>query len=270
MCLDVEELIFGSRFNPEKTHGRKRNKAKRNLGPDEDEDGLNYGNVSLENGEQSDEGTNGSTVENSADNSEDEGHASDAGSAASSTVSAEGGGVPLPIRTADDTTTNSQHKETATTVLSDHKNFGAGKTRPAQLESEVNFSVGGERGWAEKLEETPEMLAKRREGQRKAEEREMVRCAARRLCAFGYAIEGGEKDGGGKEVESEKEKEGRGGGKKKGKKGGKGNDDGEIAPATKTVVEKRKKCEALMKEVVVESSLAKGEFGIRWREEQDL
>lgn len=65
------------------------------------------------------------------------------------------------------------------------------RVRPAQSESEVNGSIGGEKGWAEKIEESPEMLLKRREGQKRADERELVRCAARRLCAFGVVDEGG-------------------------------------------------------------------------------
>ena len=63
------------------------------------------------------------------------------------------------------------------------------------------------------------MIEKRKEGQRRVEEREMVRSAARRGCVFGFLI-GAKGDG---------EKEG------------------------------RRKCEAIMKGQVVESSFAKGE-----------
>ena len=59
------------------------------------------------------------------------------------------------------------------------------RVRPPQSQSEVNGSIGGEKGWAEKVEESPEMQQKRLEGQKRADERELVRCAARRLCAFG-------------------------------------------------------------------------------------
>ena len=38
------------------------------------------------------------------------------------------------------------------------------------------------------MEETPAMLRKRLEGQKRADERESVRCAARRLCAFGVVV----------------------------------------------------------------------------------
>ncbi|KAH8601908.1 hypothetical protein B0O99DRAFT_714007 [Bisporella sp. PMI_857] len=62
------------------------------------------------------------------------------------------------------------------------------RMRPPQDVSEVTGGVGGEKGRAERIEETEEMLRKRREGQRRANEREMVRCAARRGVAFGFVI----------------------------------------------------------------------------------
>jgi len=99
--------------------------------------------------------------------------------------------------------------------------YGGGKVRPPQEQNDINGGVGGEKGWAERIEETDEMKAKRREGQRRADEREMVRRAARRGVAFGFA-------------------------------GGDG--------------EENRKCEAVMKGLIVEASFAKGEWGIRWRE----
>ncbi|KAK7743543.1 hypothetical protein SLS53_004077 [Cytospora paraplurivora] len=63
------------------------------------------------------------------------------------------------------------------------------RIRPPQSVSEVNGSVGGEKGRAEKIVETDEMLEKRRQGQRKAKQREMVRCAARRGVVFGFVTE---------------------------------------------------------------------------------
>ena len=96
------------------------------------------------------------------------------------------------------------------------------RVRPSQEVSEVNGGVGGEKGRAERIEENEEMLQKRIEGQRRAHEREMVRCAARRGIAFGFAL------GAGSEV---------------------------------------KKCEAVMQGKVVESSFAKGDWSIRWRED---
>lgn len=107
------------------------------------------------------------------------------------------------------------------------------RVRPPQSQSDVNGSIGGEKGWSERIEETPEMLLKRREGQKRAEEREMVRCAARRAVVFGLLPQGvnaaegtGKKDEGGKRL-----------------------------------------CEALMNGAVVEPSYAKGNWSIRWREE---
>lgn len=60
------------------------------------------------------------------------------------------------------------------------------RVRPPQSVSEVNGSVGGEKGRAERGEETGEMLERRREGLRRARRREMVRCAARRGVVFGF------------------------------------------------------------------------------------
>ncbi|POS77550.1 hypothetical protein DHEL01_v204050 [Diaporthe helianthi] len=68
------------------------------------------------------------------------------------------------------------------------------RTRPPQSTSEVNGSVGGEKGRAERLDETDEMQEKRKQGQKKARQREMVRCAARRAVVFGLDLgEGGQK-----------------------------------------------------------------------------
>ncbi|KAL1306667.1 hypothetical protein AAFC00_005339 [Neodothiora populina] len=106
--------------------------------------------------------------------------------------------------------------------------------RPAQSKSLVNGSIGGEKGWAERIEETPEMILKRREGQKKADQREMVRCAARRAVVFGLRQEHKEE---------------------KREKGGKAatSDDG------------LRLCEAVMNGAVVEPSFAKGDWAIRWR-----
>ena len=132
------------------------------------------------------------------------------------------------------------------------RGFGAGKTRPPQIEDEVNFSVGGERGRAEKIEETPEALAKRLEGQRKAEERGMVRRAARRGCAFGFLFQGFDRTG---DDTGPKNKS------KKSRGAQAGCVSNEDSPQTE-----RRKCEALMSGSVVEPSFAKGDWSIRWRE----
>jgi hypothetical protein len=68
----------------------------------------------------------------------------------------------------------------------------AGKVRPPQRLTEVNGSIGGEKGWAEREAETEDAAAKRLEGQRVAEEKELVKRAARRGCVFGFAVRDGE------------------------------------------------------------------------------
>ena len=102
------------------------------------------------------------------------------------------------------------------------------------------------------------MLQKRLEGQKRAEQRELVRCAARRLCAFGVLVDdlGGGEDTGGKEVKAKM----KGKGKDRGKDGLVGSDGSDERQ------EIWKKCEAVMRGNVVEASYAKGEWGIRWRE----
>ncbi|KAM0544716.1 hypothetical protein ACHAPJ_011703 [Fusarium lateritium] len=68
------------------------------------------------------------------------------------------------------------------------------RIRPPQSVSEVNGSVGGEKGRAERIQETEAMLEKRKQGQKRAKEREMTKCAARRGVVFGFAVsEDGEK-----------------------------------------------------------------------------
>jgi hypothetical protein len=138
--------------------------------------------------------------------------------------------------------------------------FGAGKARPAQTISNVNFSVGGERGWAEKIDESEELKEKRLEGQRRAEEREAVRCAARRLCAFGAAVAIGEADREDGEDSVARAKQRKGGERKR--------------AGSETIAfnepdnheNMKRKCEAVLKGIVVEASFAKGEWGVRWRE----
>lgn len=116
--------------------------------------------------------------------------------------------------------------------------------RALQSRSEVNFSVGGERGWAEKIEETPEMLAKRREGQQRAEERELVRNAARRAVAFGIWTQCATPESAAKQGEKGRER-----------------------AQNESERRRKRKCEALMSGQVVEPSFAKGDWEIRFREE---
>ncbi|KAL1585277.1 hypothetical protein WHR41_05769 [Cladosporium halotolerans] len=111
---------------------------------------------------------------------------------------------------------------------------------------------GGEEGGS--MPETPEMEARRRAGQKRAEEREFARCVVRRAVVFGVEVEGWE------------DVSGSGGGGKKSKKGrAKGDiEDEELESETKT---KRRKCEAVMSGHIVEPSFAKGDWSVRWRDE---
>lgn len=111
---------------------------------------------------------------------------------------------------------------------------------------------GGEEGGP--LPETPEMEARRRAGQKRAEEREFVRCVVRRAVVFGIEVEGWEDVSGSV-----------GGGKKSKKGRAKGDiEDEELESETKTT---RRKCEAVMSGQVVEPSFAKGDWSVRWRDE---
>lgn len=252
-CDDVETIIFGSRFDPDKTHGRKRNKAKRTL--------------SGEGVEAADMATGGSTPDPLDATAGDEGSTTE-GTMSIPTTDDEAymsensaGGVPLylPDRSRPSSKAGSDTSAPKEEIKEfEAKNFGAGKVRPGQMDTELNFSaMGGERGWAEKLEETDEMREKRLAGEKRAREREQVRCAARRLVAFGWpvAVENDEEGFAGKS-------------KKRNKKGRKGTDDEDDDPVKENEGPKtmQKKCEAIMAGVAVEASFAKGPFSIRWRE----
>lgn len=115
------------------------------------------------------------------------------------------------------------------------------------------------KGWDDEMEElaagdeTPELAAKRRAGQKKAEEREFIRQVVRRAVVFGLEVEGWEEVGGGA------------GSSKKGKKG-KGRIAEEDEEATENEVKPLRKCEAVMAGQVVEPSFAKGDWSVRWRD----
>ncbi|KAF2797381.1 hypothetical protein K505DRAFT_322577 [Melanomma pulvis-pyrius CBS 109.77] len=197
-CMEVEAAVFGHEKDPEKVFGRRKNRAARGV-QEKPEDWRSVDMV--------DHPTPSATRMDG----DDSGAASD---------------VSFIF---------DEDEDDGGILLDPSKTFGGGKVRPPQAKSVVNGSVGGEKGWAERIEETDEMKIKRREGQRKAEEREMVRKAARRLCAFGVIVP--------QEFEGRKSK-----------------------TAESHTRENRRKCEAIMKGAVVEASYAKGEWGIRWRE----
>jgi hypothetical protein len=191
---EIEEVIFGSRFDPEKVYGRRKNRKSRVIRGKDGEG--EWKSVDMQSSEESSRGE-------TSEDEEDE------------------GGASLAVKT------------------------GA-RVRPPQNESEVNGSVGGERGRAEKIEETAGDAMKRHEGQKRADEREMVRRAARRGIVFGF------------ETEIPVEEIVR-------KKGKKKHTEDDAAAVEDSV--RRRKCEALMQGSVVEPSFAKGNWSIRWREQ---
>ncbi|CAK3830938.1 Hypothetical predicted protein [Lecanosticta acicola] len=188
-CDEIEELVFGSRYDPERTHGRNKKKKRRAIGDPSAE----WKSVDMEElSEEEEQPTTASSEDDSVEG---------------------GGGVRI---------------------------------RPPQTESEVNFSVGGERGRAEKIEESADDLQKRRQGAKRAEEREMVRRAARRGIVFGFEVPR-------RQEPNQKQP--------KGKSKHKGDEQEEDESTTEV-----RKAEAIMNGMVVEPSFAKGNWSIRWRE----
>ncbi|KAH6616333.1 hypothetical protein C7974DRAFT_318649 [Boeremia exigua] len=191
-CTAVEHLVFTRTPDPTKTFGRRKNRRARYV-VEAPEDWRSVDMVDAP----APANTNTSTASAGAHDT----------SSSASDSEPEHGGVALSGPSPPDTIPYG---------------YGSGLVRPPQDQADINGSVGGEKGWAERGLETDEARARRREGQRRAEEREMVRRAARRGCAFGFRVGEGEE---------------------------------------------KRKCEAVMKGAVVEASFAKGEWGVRWREE---
>ncbi|KAF1932586.1 uncharacterized protein M421DRAFT_416210 [Didymella exigua CBS 183.55] len=204
-CTAVEELVFNREKDPEKVYGRRKNRRARYV-VEKPEDWKSVDMVDKP-AAQHPAAAGHDTASSAEDYSDSE---------------PEEGGIALENRPATDL----DGKELGDTV---EYGFGGGKIRPPQDQSDINGSIGGEKGWAERQHETEEAKQRRLEGQRRADEREMVRKAARRGCAFGFVVDGDE--------------------------GVRGGDKGE-----------RRKCEAVMKGAVVESSFAKGDWAVRWRE----
>ena len=138
----------------------------------------------------------------------------------------------IELNTMEDATVD--EAETGNTPSEDEIAFQRTRVRPPQSQSAVNGSIGGEKSWVERAAETPEMLQKRRDGQKRAEERELVRNVARRAVVFGLVSE----------VSSKPSKH-----------------------QIQQPGEMHRKCEALMSGKVVEPSFAKGDWCIRWRED---
>ncbi|KAI0386042.1 hypothetical protein F5Y04DRAFT_276560 [Hypomontagnella monticulosa] len=175
LCDDVETAVFGDTTDPEKTFGRRKNRASRVIRGNDDDDIPSF--------------------------KEDEYNDGDSAIALNDEPPTPSIDANMIVRSGP-------------------------RIRPPQHKSLVNGSVGGEKGRAERVSETEEDARRRLEGQRRAQRREMVRCAARRGVVFGFATAVG--DGGGEP--------------------------------------RIRKCEAVMQGKVVEPSFAKGSWGVRWRE----
>jgi hypothetical protein len=213
-CQTVQDIVFQREKDPEKVYGRRKNRKARFV-VEKPED---WKSVDMVDKPAPTPGTSaaqpGTSLTSEDDNNDD--------TVSDSDSEEQEGGIVLENARPPNTSSGSAtepHGETLPDTV--EYGYGSGKVRPPQEMNDVNGSVGGEKGWAERIEETEDMKLKRREGQRRADEREMVRKAARRGCAFGFTVEG---------------------------------------------EEEKRKCEAVMKGVVVESSFAKGEWGVRWRE----
>ncbi|KAF2645138.1 hypothetical protein P280DRAFT_466375 [Massarina eburnea CBS 473.64] len=228
-CTLVSTLIFPHAADPSKTHGRRKNRAARGI-VEKPEDWRSVDMVddptppasSIQHPDPGvGRGIGRPDNPGSADETQEESHSSS--SSPSEGEEEDAADDPTPPRTPKTSNSYTPHH-----------------TRPPQSHSLINGSIGGEKGWSERQPESAEAEASRVEGQRRAQEREMVRRAARRLVAFGVY-------GGGKDGEAD-------GGRREGKGGAGGK-------------AKERKCEAVMKNAVVEASFAKGEWGVRWREE---
>jgi hypothetical protein len=182
-CQTVEEAVFNREKDPEKVYGRRKNRKARFV-VEKPED---WRSVDMVDNPGTAAGPSQQQQKAASLTSEDD-HDDDT---LSETDSLEHeGGIVLEESKAP----TSPSGKVSTEILPDtiEYGYGSGKIRPPQDQNDVNGSVGGEKGWAERTEETEDQKAKRREGQRRADEREMVRKAARRGCAFGFAVEGEE------------------------------------------------------------------------------
>lgn len=218
-CDEIEEIFFGSRFDPEKVYGRRKNRKSRAIGEKNGE----WKSVDMVSDTESER-----EAPRPQDSSEDE----------------------------SDEPVHSDHEDDGAQTDGSLASIDGGvRIRPPQDQSEVNFSVGGERGKHEKIEESADDLEKRRQGAKRAEEREMVRRAARRGIVFGFEVPRREQPNAGKKQGKNKAKSKRGAAEEQ--------DDEAAAQESATEI---RKAEALMGGMVVEPSFAKGNWSIRWRE----
>ncbi|CRK13248.1 hypothetical protein BN1723_009939 [Verticillium longisporum] len=154
-CDAVENRVFGNRADPEKVFGRRKNRASRV--------------IAERDGEDEDEGVDMRELR--------VGDEIDPGEAIIDEMLGLG---------------RTKSAEVDPSVQASLSVRSSTRVRPPQTKSQVNGSVGGEKGKAERVEETDEMREKRNEGQKRAHERELVRCAARRGVVFGFAVDGQE------------------------------------------------------------------------------
>lgn len=181
-CQTVEEVVFQREKDPEKVYGRRKNRKARFV-VEKPEDWKSVDMV--------DNPVSRPAQPKAPTSLTSEDYNDDTVSEAES-LEQEGGIVLEETKALSSSATNPD--ATTSSFLPDtiEYGYGSGKVRPPQDLNDVNGSVGGEKGWAERQEETDEQKLKRREGQHRAEQREMVRKAARRGCAFGFATEGEE------------------------------------------------------------------------------
>lgn len=267
LCDQVEEHIFGTRSDPEKVYGRKKNRANRVIAP-APEKSLNE--------ETNDEATTTET-RNSIGSLERLQISSDAAQAETyeedhfTDEHEHTDGDDNMVHLADRPEQSQQphyNQVPGQETLKDYSPMyitSGTRIRPSQTDSLVNGSVGGEKGWAEHVEETPEMLAKRLEGQKRVDEREMIRNVARRGCIFGFMVDDADMSASKVKYEEREPRKSKGKDKKQGKHEGDGvkkNVEDEDNGDRKN----RRMCEAVMQGDVVEPSYAKGAWSIRWRE----
>ncbi|KAF2722675.1 hypothetical protein K431DRAFT_338032 [Polychaeton citri CBS 116435] len=219
---EVEAVVFGHRRDPEKVYGRKRNRARRGA-PEPAE----WRSVDMEDGfQQSPDGRRAIGAHEIYDDYDD--NDSDYGSSDDGYSRVGGvGGVSLRLRPPERDVRN-----------------GSGRA-----ENGVGGIKGGDEGG--QGAETSEMEKKRLEGQKRADEWEMVKQAARRAVVFGLPVGLDEPRPHGKQQK-----------KKRGK-----DDRADALESERRRSVTLRKCEALMNGSVVEPSFAKGDWSIRWREE---
>ncbi|KAF2033621.1 hypothetical protein EK21DRAFT_58234 [Setomelanomma holmii] len=194
-CQTVEGIVFQREKDPEKVYGRRKNrKARFVVEKPEDWKSVDMVDKPEVTPNTTTASTSTATSQKPASLTSDD----DNDKLSDSDSEEQEGGIVLETPKAPNPTAPNHNHNTNTTTNQDEPDlpdaveygYGSGKIRPPQHANDVNGSVGGEKGWAERIEETEDMKAKRREGQKRADEREMVRKAARRGCAFGFIVDG--------------------------------------------------------------------------------